>query len=150
MKPNRFLTRRSFLNQMTLGMSALELIDFRNALAAAPANKPYKILGFSKAFQHLKCDETANLVAEVGWDGIECPVRKGGHVLPERVEEDLPKFVAALQKKGLSLPIISTDIFNATGPHTEKVLRTASKLGIKIYRIAHLNYNETEPIANQI
>ena len=135
---------------MAVTASALPFIGPAKAVAAAPANKSYKTLGFSKPFQHLKWDETADLAAQVGWDGIECPVRQGGQILPERVEEDLPKYVAALRKRNLELPIIATDIFNATGAHTEKVLRTASKLGIKTYRIAHLNYNETEPIPPQV
>ena len=44
-------------------------------------------------------DGQAELVAEVGWDGIECPVRSKGQVEPERVEEDLPKMVEALRMK---------------------------------------------------
>lgn len=143
-------SRREFLTQMAVGASALQLLSVRAASAAPAANKTYKIIGFAKPFQHLKWHETADLAAEVGWNGIECPVRKGGQVLPERVEEDLPKFVEALRKRNLDLPIIATDIFNASGVYTEKVLRTASKLGIKIYRIAHLNYNEVEPIPSQL
>ena len=49
--------------------------------------------------QTLGPEQTADTVAEIGWDGIECPVRAKGQVLPERVEEDLPKFVEALRQR---------------------------------------------------
>ena len=67
--------------------------------AAAPAPR-WPIIGFSKPFQTLGPEQTADTVAEIGWDGIECPVRAKGQVLPERVEEDLPKFVEALRQRG--------------------------------------------------
>jgi sugar phosphate isomerase/epimerase len=112
--------------------------------------KRSKLVGFSKPFQKLPFEETAELVAEVGWDGIECPVRKGGQVLPERVEEDLPKLVEALKRRDRDLLIAVTDIHNATDPLTERVLRTISKLGIKLYRLAHLSYNSSKPIPDQL
>lgn len=43
-------------------------------------------------------DKTAETVARMGWKGIECPVRPGGHVLPKRVEEDRPRTVETLNK----------------------------------------------------
>ena len=75
-------------------------------------------------------DTPAETVAAIGWDGIECPVRAKGQVLPERVEEDLPKFVEALRKRGKAIHIITTDVKNVAQPLTQKVLHTAAKLGI--------------------
>jgi sugar phosphate isomerase/epimerase len=89
-------------------------------------------------------------VAEVGWDGIECTVRKKGHVLPERVEEDLPKIVEALKKRQRGLTMMATDIADLADPLTERVLRVASKLGIRLYRLAHLSYRKDKPLPEQI
>jgi len=58
----------------------------------------------------LSYDETADVFAELGFDGIEAAVRPGGHVLPERVEEDLPKFAEALKKRGLEITILTSGI----------------------------------------
>ena len=44
---------------------------------------------FNKPLQHLSYDEQAKLVAEMGFVGIEGTVRKGGHVEPDKVEQDL-------------------------------------------------------------
>ncbi len=113
-----------------------------------PGERP--ILAFSKAFQHLGFEDTADLVAEVGFDGIDCPVRKGGHVVPERVEDDLPKLVAALKKHGRHLPSIVTDVTGVGDPLTERVLRAASKLGIRLYRLGFMNYQPDTPLPKQL
>jgi sugar phosphate isomerase/epimerase len=122
------------------------------AAIGTPANPGFrfKIAGFSKPFQNLNFDDTADVVAQVGWDGIECPLRKGGHVLPERVEEDLPKMVEALQRRHLEIVSIATDVRDASDPLTERVLRTAAKLGIKRYRLAFFHYDLSRPIPAQL
>ena len=58
---------------------------------------------FSKMFQSpvtKSVDELCELMAKAGFDGIQWTVRPKGHVLPERVAEDLPKVVAAAKKQG--------------------------------------------------
>jgi sugar phosphate isomerase/epimerase len=103
-------------------------------------------MGFSKPFANLMADETAELVTEVGWDGIDCPVRsKAGQIAPERVEEELPKLLDALKKHGKELPMITTEI-TKVDPLAEKVLRTAARLGIKKYRLGFVNYAKNRPI----
>src|SRR5690348_4871884 len=67
------------------------------AASANAADKPttmtdrLKISVFSKHFQWTGWDEAARLAADIGFDGLDLTVRDGGHVLPERVEQDLPK-----------------------------------------------------------
>lgn len=117
--------------------------------AAAPAPR-WPIIGFSKPLQTLDPDQTADTVAEIGWDGIECPVRAKGQVLPERVEEDLPKLVEALRKRGKEIQLITTDVKNVAQPLTQKVLRTAARLGIKRYRLAFWKYAKDKPIPAQL
>lgn len=135
---------------MAAGGAALALTG-SSVLSAAPATSgECPILAFSKAFQHLDFEDTADLVAEVGFDGIDCPVRKGGQVLPERVEDDLPRLVAALKKCGRQLPSIVTDVVGVGDPQTERVLRAASKLGIRLYRLGFVNYLGDTPLPKQL
>jgi sugar phosphate isomerase/epimerase len=144
------LSRRNFISGMTGASAALVCMDTSLLSAETVPRKQYPIIAFSKAFQDLSFEDTADLVAEVGWDGIECPVRKNGQVLPERIEEDLPKMVEALRKRQRSLVIMATDIADVADPLTEKVLRIASKLGIRLYRLKHLNYRKDKPLPEQI
>lgn len=142
------LSRRNFLVGAAAGAALAGIVPLPLPAQPAAARKRPLVV-FSKAFQHLNFDDTADLVAEVGWDGIECPVRKGGQVLPERVEEDLPKMVEALKKRGKVLAIATTDVRGVT-PLNEKVLRTAAKLGIRLYRLSYWRYDLSRPIPDQL
>ena len=46
---------------------------------------------FSKPLPQMDWQRLAANVKRLGFDGIDLTVRPEGHVLPERVEEDLPK-----------------------------------------------------------
>jgi hypothetical protein len=66
----------------------------------------------------------------MGFDGVDLTVRTGGHVLPERVEQDLPKLTAILRKAGLALPMVTTGIVDVRTPYAENVLRALKDVGI--------------------
>jgi len=141
-------TRRDFIKSSVLASSAIAL-GFTNNISAV-SERRIKFGGFTKELQSLSYDETAEAVLKMGWDGIECPVRPGGHVLPERVEEDLPKIVEALKKRDLELQIMATDIHNPSEEYTERILRTANKLGIKYYRLGWWNYDLSKSLQPQL
>lgn len=143
---NKELSRRQFA-QLTMAAS---LAVSAPALPAAASLKRWPIIGFSKPFQALSPEQTAETVTEIGWDGIECPVRAKGQVLPERVGEDLPRLAEALRRHGKEITIITTDVKNVTQPLTENVLRTAAKLGIKRYRLSFWKYTKEQPIPAQL
>ena len=147
MNPTAPISRREFAKQSAL--AAVALAASVSPAAAAPVN-PWKIIAFSKPFDKLSPDDTADFVADVGWDGIECGVRaKAGHILPERVEEDLPKMAEALKKRGKTVEIITTEI-TKLDPLAEKILRTAAKLGIKKYRFGFSKYTKDKPVSDTV
>jgi sugar phosphate isomerase/epimerase len=140
------LTRRRFIQTSALATAALTA----PRLQAAPAEAKWKIIAFSKPFAQLSADDTADLVADIGWDGIECPVRtKAGQIAPERVEEDLPKMVEALRKRGKEVTIVTTEI-TKLDPLAEKVLRTCAKLGIRKYRFGFEKYTKDKPVPETV
>ena len=141
-------TRREFIKTTALTSSAI-LMGF-DKVSGISKEKKLKISGFTKELQSLDYNETAEAVKKMGWDAIECPVRPGGHVLPEKVEEDLPKMVEALSNRNLTLDIMATDIHNPSETFTERVLQAASKLGIKYYRLGWWNYDLNKPLQPQI
>ncbi len=147
MLPNTSLNRRQFVQTTALAAAALAASRPLSAAASAPA---WKIIAFSKPFASLSPDDTADLVADIGWDGIECPVRtKSGHIAPERVEEDLPKMVEALKKRGKEVTIVTTEI-TKLDPLAEKVLRATAKLGIKKYRLGFTKYAKDKPVPDTV
>ncbi len=80
------MNRRDFIGT-TLTGTILAKTDFLFAKPAAGM----KISVFSKTLHWIGDYQTlAETIAEIGFDGIDLTVRPDGHVLPEKVETDLP------------------------------------------------------------
>ncbi|MEZ6058911.1 MAG: sugar phosphate isomerase/epimerase family protein [Planctomycetaceae bacterium] len=137
--------RRTFL-----AASALALAGSGRADGMLPSTDRHEVCVFTKPFNSLSFDELADRIAELGFDGIEAPVRKGGHIEPQAVPEQLPKLVEALKKRGLTVTVMATDINDPGEPLTESVLKTASDLGIPRYRMKYFQYDERQPILPQL
>src|SRR5262245_9471853 len=136
------MNRRSFL-----GTSAALMAS---PLLAQDSKSIWKVGGFTKVLQDLDYVKTAQAAVDLGWDGIELPLRAKGHVLPEKVDEDLPRMVEALKAKGLEVLVAATDIKGADDPHAEKVLRALAKQSIRLYRHGGFKYKEGAPIGPQV
>lgn len=140
--------RRKFLATLaacTTGLSARDL--FANG---AIGSSTLPICAFEKFLQALSYEELADVIAELGFVGIEATVRQNGHVAPERVEDELPAMHEALKRRGLEITIMTTDIKAAEEPLTQRVLETGTQLGIKRYRMGHYRYDLSKPIWPQV
>ncbi len=116
----------------------------------AAASGKLKVAIFSKHLQFVKGEELASTAAEIGFDSIDITVRKGGHIEPERVSQELPSLVAIIRKHGLEVPMVTTDITDMTTPYTEDILKTISDLGIRHYRWNNFKYAGNTPIIAQL
>jgi sugar phosphate isomerase/epimerase len=122
-------------------------------LAKRPAEKGQELFPisiFSKHLQWLDYDEMARVAAEMGFDGVDLTVRPQGHVLPERVEDDLPKAFEAVRQAGLDIHMITTSVTSADDPYAEKILKTAGSLGIRHYRMGWTYYDDSRPVEDTI
>ncbi len=106
-----------------------------------------KVSIFSKHLHWLGLKQMAETAASIGFDGVDLTVRSGGHVEPEAVEDALPKAFESCKNAGIEITMICTDIQNASIPTTEKVLKVASNLGIKHYRLGWLFYDDKKKLA---
>ena len=120
------------------------------AEAVIDTTKPMPVCLMSKFLQFLNVADMAAVTAEIGFDGVDLCVRSGGHVLPERVADDLPKAVEEIRKHGLTVPMITAGIVDTASPHAESILRTASALGIRRYRWGWFNYDLQRSLADQL
>jgi sugar phosphate isomerase/epimerase len=150
MNEPRNLTRRDFLFRS--GAAAVAVTAGLPVVRAAEpaARAVWSIIGFTKPFQDLDFNTTAETVAEIGWDGVECPVRPRGQIEPEKAADELPALVEALRRVGKQVTILATGITRADDPHAESLLRTASSLGIRRYRLGSWRYRRDESIAKQL
>jgi sugar phosphate isomerase/epimerase len=110
------------------------------------------IVVFSKIYQslNLSFEDAARLTAEAGLNGVDCPVRPAGEILPERATDDLPRYAAALRKQGLKLPLLTTAITSVSSPYAEPILRAAKKLGVRYYRLGFLERRSDRTAQQQI
>ncbi len=146
------LSRRKFLEMIVAAGASLPFTTFArfDTKAMKAPNDKRKIHVFSKHLQWLGYEAMAEAVAAGGFDGVDLTVRPGGHVLPERVQKDLPRAVEAMRKAGLDVDMITTAIDNAREAHTEHILKTASALGIKYYRMAWIDYDNALSIIQNL
>lgn len=127
---------------------ALPFLSATSLPASIPAKPEDKldIHLFSKHLQFLDYDEMAERLQEMGFAGADLTVRPDGHMLPEHVEEDLPRAVAALRERGLQAIMMTTAVTDADDPLNRRVLKTAADLGIRHYRTGWLRYPDDRSI----
>ncbi|MEO0414959.1 MAG: hypothetical protein AAF226_08420, partial [Verrucomicrobiota bacterium] len=131
MKSKSMVSRRKF-TQYLAGAAAASGVMSESMGQSDDDRLPWELCTFTKPFQHMSYDQLALEMANLGFDGIECPVRQGGHIEPEVVPDELPKMVEALDRQGLKMTILTSKI-NAVidEQYTESLLRTPAQLGIK-------------------
>ena len=146
------LSRRDFIAK-TLATSSTAALCGGNALPGLAQEKSsLPIVVFSKVYQTLKLNfaEAAAVTADGGIDGIDCPVRPDGEIRPEHVARELPEYAAALRKRGLLLPLLTTAITGVSSPCAEDILRTAKKQGVQFYRLGFVVREADAPAGKQV
>jgi L-ribulose-5-phosphate 3-epimerase len=145
------ISRRNFLIHTALAGSIVPLVSEEafSQNTESDNNVP-QIHIFSKHLQFLNYKDMAEAAKEIGFDGIDLTVRPKGHVLPERVEDDLPLAVEAMKKMGFSPLLMATAVEDASNAPDRKVLETAAAHGIKYYRMNWYKYTDQKTILQSL
>jgi L-ribulose-5-phosphate 3-epimerase len=148
------MNRRKVLKQSGIGLLGLttlgQIPSYAYNTNATAVNSTRKINVFSKHLQWVGYEEMAKITSDIGFDGLDLTVRPKGHVEPDKVERDLPKAIEACDKHGLKIEMMTTAITRVDDPTTEKILKTASGLGIKVYRTGWYKYDYSISIPENI
>ena len=120
--------------------------NIANALINPIEKKDLNLSIFSKHLKFLDYKSMSEATAEMGFNGIDLTVRPNGHVLPERVQDDLPIVTEAMKSFGLEPTMICSNVKDSNNPIHTTVLKVASELGYKFYRPDLLNYTENEEV----
>lgn len=113
-------------------------------------NNELQVFIFSKHLQFLDYNGMCEAAKEIGFDGLDLTVRRKGHVLPEKVAEDLPKATEAMKSFELLPLMISTNVSDANNTLDRNVLEVASQQGYKYYRPDWYRYNEEQCIQDSL
>jgi len=148
---NNSQSRRNFIKNSLITGSLFPLMNdnLSSLFHTTPVDR-LKIHIFSKHLQFLNYRDMAEAVAEMGFDGIDLTVRPDGHVLPERVESDLPEATEAMRKAGLVPLLMTTAVQDANNTTDKRVLEVAVKLGIQYYRMNWFSYPEEKSIPESL
>lgn len=138
------LSRRDLLG------AAAGLTAALRAAYPAPSEQHPTICAFSKHFQWTDVRGAATTVRDLGYEAIDLTVRPAGHVLPERVAEDLPKAAEVIQSAGLKLAMITSHIVDVKSPHAEEVLQTLQALKVRHYRWGGFRYDLKRDLPGQL
>ena len=143
------INRRSFL-AASLAVGSLAISPgSASAQASRKAEGPF-VCAFSKHLQFLDYKDLAKVCREIGLEGVDLTVRRNGHVLPENVARDLPAAVEAIRAEGLDVPMISTRLRTANDPDARPILKAASALGIRYFRVGGHTYDARGEILPQL
>ncbi|MHB8902916.1 MAG: sugar phosphate isomerase/epimerase family protein [Thermoguttaceae bacterium] len=108
-----------------------------------------KIGAFTKSFQQWDVATVCQRFREIGLDGLDLTVRKGGHIEPVDVRAKLPAAARSALEAGTEILLITTDITDAI-PEAEQTLATASELGIGRFKLGYYRYKPFGNLAQQL
>jgi len=104
----------------------------------------------SRHLQWTSVEEGAAAAAEGGCTAVAWTIRGGAHIVPENVERELPRAVAAARKAGLETPMAITAIVDAKSERAEAILDTMRNLGIRSYRAPSFRYDYNAELFPQL
>lgn len=107
------ITRRQFAGTIVAaGFGPVARTAAQDAATArvAVSGPQSPILLFSKHLPDLAWGDLGVAVRQAGFEGVDLTVRPAGHVLPERVTDDLPRAVAAIRDAGCLVGMLTTGL----------------------------------------
>jgi sugar phosphate isomerase/epimerase len=132
------VSRRRFLAAAT-GAVAASLVPRAGAYAPS-ARFGGPLCLFSKHLPTLEAQPLARALKSLGFAGIDLTVRPGGHVIPERAAEDLPRFLKTVRDEGVEVPMITTALVSASEATARPILATAGAHGVALFKPGYYQY----------
>ncbi len=146
--PAGAFSRRRFLASAAAAGAATAQLAAPALGADTPAGRRSEVCLFSKCFQPRTVPQLGEVLAGLGYKSVgDLTVRGGGHVLPERVEDDLPKARETLAAAGIRIAMITTEITAADQKHAAATIATAGRLGIRYLKLGYYPYRDPRAIA---
>ncbi len=136
------LGRRDVLKVTAATLAGLSADAGRARAAAKESNGPPVMCLFSKPLQNRPVAELPGVTSGLGFSAVDLTCRPGGHVLPERAADDLPRAVERLRAGGIAVAMLTTAITDPDKDHAETIVATAAHLGVRRIKIGYYPYGE--------
>jgi sugar phosphate isomerase/epimerase len=146
--PSDGLNRREMLATAALALGATTIAGGADR-PVRPAERPTPCL-FTKPLHNRPFKDLPAVLNDLGVNAVDLTCRKGGHVAPERVAEDLPAAVEVLKKAGISVPMVTTEITDAGKDHAETIVNTVASLGIGFVKLGYYHYGDLHKLHDRL
>jgi L-ribulose-5-phosphate 3-epimerase len=137
------ITRRQFTGAvLAAGVTPLARLDAQgSATSRVDVSGPGSpLVMFSKHLAELAWGDLGKAVRDAGFDGVDLTVRPGGHVLPARVAEDLPKAVAAIRDAGSMVAMLTTGLTQPNDPVARATFEAARAVDVPRLKAGYYRY----------
>ena len=148
------LSRRDWMRAVgqTAALAAIgraQSVSGSQARDSAPKEAPLFCF-FSKHLPDLGWSDLGKAVKDAGFDGVDLTVRTGGHVLPERAADDLPRAIEAITAHGLKVPMVTTELTSASVPTAKPLLQAAARSGVRYFKTGYWRYSASPDVRAQV
>jgi sugar phosphate isomerase/epimerase len=93
---------------------------------------------YSDQMMKVGYSEMGQILAMLGFDGVEITVQQGGHVpLEGDIDLHLERSIEAMTGSGIEVPVVSTSLTTATNKPLQTIMWWASEMGIPLFRPGH-------------
>lgn len=102
-----------------------------------------EIIVFSKMLKEKSISELVDIAHEYGFEGYDLCVRPEYPVNPDNVGDTLPAAVQAMQRAGLSIPMItgSLDLLLPDDPAAEPILAAMDKADVRLIKLGYFRFD---------
>lgn len=142
------LNRREMLWATGTTVAAATVGSDRQGKASVVA-RPVPCL-FSKPLHNRSFAELPAVLDDLGIRAVDLTCRKGGHIAPERAADDLPAAVELLEKAGIAVPMVTTEITDAGKDHAETIIKTVGRLGIRFIKPGYYPYGDLHKLHDRL
>lgn len=130
------------------GLAAPELLAFNRPFFPEKNADSGPLYLFTKVLQWLPLDEIPQTVKDLGFDGIDLPVRKNGFFDRDEIRSKLPGIISASENLNLSRPVLTTDMNVYQIDEMDEYLRILAGEGIQDYRMGYLSFSSKDIIGD--
>mgnify|MGYP000303690994 CR=1 FL=1 len=145
------MQRRNFIKTTGISAAGIGIAGAGLAKSSISIKMPKRpVCAFTKCLQFLSIEESAEVLAIMGFDGADMTVRPKGQIEPGNAKAELSKAVKIYEKAGVGVPMMVTNISNAEDPVSVELLKVAADSGIKYYRLGYLKYDHKNTIQQNL
>lgn len=144
------LNRREFISTLAASTVTMPLLSKTDLHFLTLPEDNYPVRLFSKPLDSYDFDFMCECLVKSGIKGFDLTVREGGKAEPSHVESVLPRLKEEADKFNLAIDMMVTGILSAKDQYAERVLKTASSMGIKYYRLGWFDYDQKIQIRQTI